>query len=926
MADRELHLLSALLAMEPTDSLIGLARECGGGSVTEKVQRFVWDHCITKYAGKLHAPYLRKFLKKLIAEVELDHGDVIDELYEQYAHYMATLKEKDLEKENARVFKYISFLFPNGFLELSSCLESRKLMVQLQCSLNMLEGDTGCSVWPSSLLLSECILSFPEVFSNNSCFEVGSGVGLVGICLAHVKASKVILSDGDLSTLANMKRNLDLNHLTVETDMSETTEDPNMVRLVKCIHLPWESVSEKEVQNHKPDIILGADVIYDPVCLPHLVRVLTLLLNQANPYPDQCNGNHTDNDTANVGMKKRPMALIASVIRNVDTFNKFLALLNEANLTINDLTVTVRPRNFLPYMKSYDRSTVRLFFTMAELKNQGDVEVEPIHLWATPRSLSTSLMYSFAQRDDIEVLDEPLYATFLRVTGFDRPYREEVLSQMEPDGNKVVNEIILGPGRKKYRFCKHIAKQRVPGLPSDLMKKGKHFILTRNPLDILPSFGKVVPPSLVELGFADLVSIYSELSQLGRPPPVIDAAELQEDPEGTLRRLCEELDIPFQSTMLKWVAGPKPIDGVWAPWWYESVHKSTCFQPANRYPMPFPFPMYDVLEQSLPFYNFLRRHMRHTSCLLKSGLPEPELPVPENEKLLAWVGDEIVPRESAKVSVFDSVVQGGDSVWEGLRVYQGKIFKLEEHLDRLFDSAKALAFNNVPTREEVKEAIFRTLIRNGMFDNSHIRLSLTRGKKVTSGMSPAFNLYGCTLIVLAEWKPPVYDNTKGITLVTATTRRNSPNNLDSKIHHNNLLNNILAKIEGNNASTDDAIMLDKDGYVSETNATNIFLVKKGRVLTPHADYCLPGVTRATVMDLVVQEKFPLQERNISLSEFHTADEVWTTGTMGELSPVVKIDGRLVGDGKVGPVTRRLQNAYKQLTAESGVPIPTYHKN
>ncbi|KAM1199094.1 hypothetical protein ACFX2I_010346 [Malus domestica] len=150
-------------------------------------------------------------------------------------------------------------------------------------------------------------------------------------------------------------------------------------------------------------------------------------------------------------------------------------------------------------------------------------------------------------------------------------------------------------------------------------------------------------------------------------------------------------------------------------------------------------------------------------------------------------------------------------------------------------------------------------------------------------------------------------------------------NLDSKIHHNNLLNNILAKIEGNNANADDAIMLDNDGYVSETNATNIFLVKKGCVLTPHADCCLPGITRATVMDLVVKEKLVLEERRISLSEFHTADEVWTTGTMGELSPVVKIDGREVGDGKVGPVTRRLQIAYKELTAASGVPIPTYQE-
>lgn len=527
----------------------------------------------------------------------------------------------------------------------------------------------------------------------------------------------------------------------------------------------------------------------------------------------------------------------------------------------------------------------------------------------------------------MEVLDEPLYANFLRVTGVDRPYKEELRSEMEKDGNKVVKEVIFGAGVKKYRYCKHIAKQRVPGLTDELMKRGKHFILIRNPLDILPSFDKVVPPSFSELGLAELVAIYSELSELGTPPPVIDGADLRENPEAALRGLCEDLDIPFQDSMLRWEAGPKPFDGIWAPWWYKSVHESTGFSPAKKYPTPFPTSFYDLLEQSLPFYNMLKRHARRSSSsYLNSTLPYPSLPVPANEKLLAWVGDEIVPRETAKVSVFDSVVQGGDAVWEGLRVYCGKVFKLEEHLDRLFDSAKALAFSNVPTREEVKEAIFKTLLRNGMFDNAHIRLTLTRGKKVTSGMSPAFNRYGCTLIVLAEWKPPVYDNEKGLMLVTATTRRNSPNNLDSKIHHNNLLNNILAKIEGNNAGADDAIMLDKDGYVSETNATNIFLVKKGRVVTPHADYCLPGITRATVMELVLKEGLALEERRISLSEFHTADEVWTTGTMGELSPVIKIDGRIVGDGQVGPITRRLQNAYKNLWKDSGVPIPTYQKS
>ncbi|VAI56760.1 unnamed protein product [Triticum turgidum subsp. durum] len=536
------------------------------------------------------------------------------------------------------------------------------------------------------------------------------------------------------------------------------------------------------------------------------------------------------------------------------------------------------------------------------------VEPAVIHAWSAPRSLSTSLMYSFSERDDMDVLDEPLYANFLRVTGVDRPYRQELLSKMDPDGNKVVKEVIFGPGEKAYRYCKHIAKQRLPNLTGDLMKKGKHFILIRNPMNIL-------------LGVAELVAIYSELCELGSPPPVIDADDLRRDPEAVLSGLCEDLGIPFQPQMLKWKAGPRDFDGIWAPWWYESVHTSTGFSKSRRYPMTFPFAFYDLLEQSLPFYNMLKRQVRRTTGSLLPPPPDPPLPVPENKKILVWVGDELLPRDSARVSVFDSVVQGGDAVWEGLRIYDGKVFKLEEHLDRLFDSTKAMAFSNVPSRDWIKDAIFKTLNANGMFNNAHIRLTLTRGKKVTSGMSPAFNLYGCVLIVLAEWKPPVYDNSHGIKLVTATTRRNSPNSVDSKIHHNNLINNILAKIEGNLAQAEDAIMLDQDGFVSETNATNIFMVKKGIVLTPHADYCLPGITRATVMDLVVKENLVLHERRISLSEFHAADEVWTTGTMGEITPVVMIDGREIGDGKIGPVTRQIQSAYKVLTAGLGVPIP-----
>jgi len=298
----------------------------------------------------------------------------------------------------------------------------------------------------------------------------------------------------------------------------------------------------------------------------------------------------------------------------------------------------------------------------------------------------------------------------------------------------------------------------------------------------------------------------------------------------------------------------------------------------------------------------------------------PKLPDARNENIFIHVGGQLYPREEAKVSVFDSSVQGGDAVWEGLRVYNGRIFQLDAHLDRLFDSAKSMAYAHVPTRAEIKTAIFDTLQANGMRDGAHIRLTLTRGKKITSGMSPRLNQYGSCLIVLAEWKLPVYDQ-DGIRLITSAIRRNSPQCIDSKIHHNNLINNILAKIEANVAGVDDAIMLDLDGFVSETNATNIFLIKRGVLLTPHADSCLPGITRRVVMNLAETNQIPLRERNVSISEIYSADEVFTTGTMGELAPVLEVDGRVIGAGEVGPVTRQLQLLYRAETARIGEPLP-----
>lgn len=296
------------------------------------------------------------------------------------------------------------------------------------------------------------------------------------------------------------------------------------------------------------------------------------------------------------------------------------------------------------------------------------------------------------------------------------------------------------------------------------------------------------------------------------------------------------------------------------------------------------------------------------------------LPDPRNADIMVHVGGNLVHRDQAKVSVFDSVVQGGDAVWEGLRIYDGRVFQLDAHLDRLAASAKAMAFARVPTRDAIRRAIFETLEANGMRDQAHIRLTLTRGPKVTSGMSPEFNQSGCTLIVLAEWKPPVYDRS-GIELITASTRRNSPQCLDSKIHHNNLINNILAKIEANLAGVGDALMLDIQGFVSETNATNVFLVRAGCVLTPHADSCLPGITRGVIIDLCRELEIGLTERNVSLTEVYTADEMFTTGTMGELTPVNAVDGRVIGDGRPGAVTAKLQRAYAELTASSGEPLP-----
>lgn len=297
-----------------------------------------------------------------------------------------------------------------------------------------------------------------------------------------------------------------------------------------------------------------------------------------------------------------------------------------------------------------------------------------------------------------------------------------------------------------------------------------------------------------------------------------------------------------------------------------------------------------------------------------------QTPDPRNQDIKIYVNGKLLPRDEAKISVFDSVVQGGDGVWEGLRVYKGRIAALGAHLERLQNSAKALAFASVPSNEEIRKALFDTLEANGMTDETHIRLTLTRGEKITSGMNPKLNRAGCSLIVLAEWKKPVYTDS-GISVITSSIRRNTPECLDSKIHHNNLLNNILATIEANVANVDSAVMLDVHGYISETNDTNLFLVRNETLLTPHADSCLPGITRQMVLDIAAAENIPAKEKNLSLTELYSADEAFTSGTMGELTPVLVADGRTIGDGKAGPLTRRLQKLHREYAHSHGEPLP-----
>lgn len=289
------------------------------------------------------------------------------------------------------------------------------------------------------------------------------------------------------------------------------------------------------------------------------------------------------------------------------------------------------------------------------------------------------------------------------------------------------------------------------------------------------------------------------------------------------------------------------------------------------------------------------------------------------DEYLIYLNGEYVPRSQAKVSVFDHGLLYGDGVFEGIRAYSKRVFKLHEHVARLYDSARAIDLKIPHTRQEFAELILETCRRNKLSD-AYIRPIVTRGVG-DMGLNP-LKCKEPTVIIVAYPFAPLYGDRyeRGMKLVTASVRRNPPDCVSPNIKSLNYLNNILAVIQSNQKGADEALFLDKEGYVSEASADNIFVIKGGRVFTPPTVTNLNGITRATVLELCEKMKLPSKETFMTLFEVYSADEVFMTGTAAEIAPIVNVDERVIGEGKPGKLTLQISKEYKELVNSTGVPI------
>ena len=293
------------------------------------------------------------------------------------------------------------------------------------------------------------------------------------------------------------------------------------------------------------------------------------------------------------------------------------------------------------------------------------------------------------------------------------------------------------------------------------------------------------------------------------------------------------------------------------------------------------------------------------------------VPDRRNEEVLVYINGGFFRREEAKISVFDSGYLVGDGVWEGLRLHDGGFAFLEAHLDRLFGGAKAIGLDIGMTRQEVTAALHETVRRNGMTEDVHLRLMVTRGDKKTPSQDPRLVVGGPNVVIIAEHKradPEVKE--RGVRLFTSTVRRPPPDTLDQRLNSHSKLHEVVALLQALEAGADEALMLDPTGAVATCNATNFFVVRRGEVWTSTGHYNLNGITRRMVIELCKADGIPVSERPFSLTDVYDADEAFVTGTFGGLTPVIAVDGRTIGDGGMGPATRRLNNLYAEAVTRS----------
>ncbi|MBM3613995.1 MAG: aminotransferase class IV [Alphaproteobacteria bacterium] len=281
-----------------------------------------------------------------------------------------------------------------------------------------------------------------------------------------------------------------------------------------------------------------------------------------------------------------------------------------------------------------------------------------------------------------------------------------------------------------------------------------------------------------------------------------------------------------------------------------------------------------------------------------------------NEKIQIWVNGRIVPKAEAMVSVYDSGFMLGDGVWEGIRLYNGHWSFVDEHIDRLFEAAKSIDLDIGMTKESVTNALLETQKANGMTNDAHARLMVTRGVKTRPFQHPKLSQRGPTMVIIMEHSRQKLP--RPIRLATVPHLRGLPMTQDPKLNSHSKLNCILACIAAEKAGADEALMLDVHGFVNTTNACNFFIVKKGQVWTSTGDYCMNGITRQKVIDLCRANDIPVFERNFSLVDAYSADEAFLTGTFGAQTPVGMIDGRVIGTGQMGPMTERLRGLYKKM--------------